>query len=94
MIPSSTMSRFIGSSVRSRRGCSADRMQADTPGCTSQACGFRDHFDRIKELGYEVYGLSKDKPAAQKKVRFLHTCFSDSLSLSEPDQPHRDSADG
>lgn len=42
--------------------------QADTPGCTSQACGYRDVHDEIGDLGYDVYGLSKDKPAAQKKV--------------------------
>jgi len=42
--------------------------QADTPGCTNQACGFRDHLSEIKELGYDIYGLSKDKPAALKRV--------------------------
>jgi len=41
--------------------------KADTPGCTTQACGFRDAFDDIKALGYDVYGLSKDKPEAQQK---------------------------
>ena len=43
--------------------------QADTPGCTVQACGYRDVHEDIVALGYEVYGLSKDKPAAQQKVR-------------------------
>ena len=47
------------------------RNQADTPGCTNQACGFRDHLSEIKELGYDIYGLSKDKPAALKRVRPL-----------------------
>ncbi|EIW70329.1 hypothetical protein TREMEDRAFT_29193, partial [Tremella mesenterica DSM 1558] len=41
--------------------------KADTPGCTTQACGFRDSFDEINSLGYQVYGLSKDKPEAQQK---------------------------
>ena len=44
------------------------RNQADTPGCTNQACGFRDHLSEIKALGYDIYGLSKDKPAALKRV--------------------------
>lgn len=59
---------MVDSDLTSLRRDVLIRDQADTPGCTSQACGFRDHFDRIKELGYEVYGLSKDKPAAQKKA--------------------------
>ncbi len=42
--------------------------QAATPGCTTQACGFRDAFTDIAALGYKVYGLSKDKPDAQQKV--------------------------
>ena len=44
-------------------------LQADTPGCTTQACGYRDHHTEISELGYDIYGLSKDKPEAQQKVR-------------------------
>lgn len=42
--------------------------QADTPGCTNQACGYRDAHDEIAELGYDIYGLSKDSPSAQQKV--------------------------
>ena len=34
-------------------------------GCTKQACGFRDSFDKIKEKGYSVYGLSADSPKSQ-----------------------------
>ncbi|BEJ10685.1 hypothetical protein CspHIS471_0101070 [Cutaneotrichosporon sp. HIS471] len=41
--------------------------RADTPGCTNQACGYRDLATDLGELGYDVYGLSKDKPAAQLK---------------------------
>jgi peroxiredoxin Q/BCP len=41
--------------------------RADTPGCTNQACGYRDLSTELGELGYDVYGLSKDKPAAQLK---------------------------
>ena len=31
-----------------------------TPGCTKQACDFRDNFDRLKTLGYRIIGVSKD----------------------------------
>ncbi|WVQ71230.1 hypothetical protein IAR50_000755 [Cryptococcus sp. DSM 104548] len=41
--------------------------KADTPGCTNQACGFRDMYAEIAAYGYEVYGLSKDTPTAQQK---------------------------
>ncbi|WVF70576.1 hypothetical protein IAT40_005368 [Kwoniella sp. CBS 6097] len=41
--------------------------KADTPGCTTQACGYRENFDKISEYGYDIYGLSKDKPEAQQK---------------------------
>ena len=30
----------------------------DTPGCTIQACGFRDKYDLFKILGAEVWGIS------------------------------------
>jgi peroxiredoxin Q/BCP len=41
--------------------------KADTPGCTAQACGFRDNFPRIEASGATVLGISPDKPAALKK---------------------------
>ncbi|KAF5354054.1 hypothetical protein D9756_006970 [Leucocoprinus leucothites] len=41
--------------------------KADTPGCTTQACGFRDVFSGFSEVGYAVYCLSADSPSAQSK---------------------------
>lgn len=41
--------------------------KADTPGCTTQACGFRDVYSGFTEAGYDVYCLSADAPAAQTK---------------------------
>jgi peroxiredoxin Q/BCP len=32
----------------------------NTPGCTKEACGFRDVFDDLKDLGVVVLGVSKD----------------------------------
>ncbi|OLL26722.1 Peroxiredoxin [Neolecta irregularis DAH-3] len=40
--------------------------KASTPGCTTQACGFRDMFEEIQNAGYQVYGLSRDNTNAQK----------------------------
>ena len=31
-----------------------------TPGCTTEACDFRDNWNRVKALGVKVYGISKD----------------------------------
>jgi thioredoxin-dependent peroxiredoxin len=40
---------------------------ASTPGCTTQACDFRDNMGSLQAAGYVVLGLSKDKqPALQK----------------------------
>ena len=41
----------------------------DTPGCTKEACGFRDNYNRFLEKGAVVIGISKDKPASHAKFR-------------------------
>ena len=43
--------------------------KADTPGCTIEACGFRDAFHKIQEAGAVVLGISRDTPKAQAKFR-------------------------
>lgn len=40
---------------------------AMTPGCTKEACDFRDSIQPLKAAGYEVLGLSPDSPEKQKK---------------------------
>ena len=42
---------------------------AMTPGCTKQACDFSDSLDSLRGAGYEVLGVSKDKPAKLAKFR-------------------------
>lgn len=39
----------------------------DTPGCTREACNFRDNFGALKELGAEVFGVSGDSESSHKK---------------------------
>ena len=39
----------------------------DTPGCTKEACGFRDLHDSIRARGAEVVGISPDDGAAHRK---------------------------
>ena len=45
----------------------------DTPGCTKEACAFRDAREVIAELGNAVViGISKDSPASHKKFADKH----------------------
>ncbi|WP_411722120.1 thioredoxin-dependent thiol peroxidase [Mycetocola sp.] len=39
---------------------------AMTPGCTTQACDFRDSLGSLQGAGYRVLGISKDDPATLK----------------------------
>ena len=43
--------------------------RADTPGCTIEACGFRDAFEKLQSAGAVVLGISRDTPKAQAKFR-------------------------
>ena len=42
---------------------------AMTPGCTKQACDFTDSLDSLKAAGFEVLGISPDKPEKLAKFR-------------------------
>ena len=56
---------------------------ASTPGCTKEACDFRDNLNSLATAGYAVVGISPDKPAALAKFS-----SKDSLNfplLSDPD---------
>ncbi len=48
--------------------------RADTPGCTIEACEFRDSYRKIQKTGAVLLGISPDTPKAQKK-------FSEKFSL-------------
>ncbi len=43
--------------------------RADTPGCTKEACSFRDHHAEILARGAVVLGVSPDQPAALAKFK-------------------------
>lgn len=57
--------------------------KADTPGCTKQACGFRDAFPKITEQGAVVIGISPDKPAKLAKWKAKEQLPY--ILLSDPD---------
>lgn len=42
---------------------------AMTPGCTTQACDFRDSLASLQAAGYEIIGISPDTPAKLAKFR-------------------------
>jgi thioredoxin-dependent peroxiredoxin len=39
----------------------------DTPGCTKEACNFRDSFHALEGLGVQILGISKDSVSSHKK---------------------------
>lgn len=44
----------------------------DTPGCTKEACNFRDASDEYKKLGVSIIGISKDHIKSHKKFAEKH----------------------
>ncbi len=56
---------------------------AMTPGCTTQACDFRDNIASLRGAGYEVVGISPDKPA--KLATFRERDAIPYPLLSDPD---------
>jgi peroxiredoxin Q/BCP len=44
----------------------------DTPGCTAEACGFRDSFPKFGKLEATVIGISRDTVAAHDKFKKKH----------------------
>ena len=57
---------------------------ASTPGCTTQACDFRDSLSDLTAAGYAVLGLSPDPPA--KLARFRDAEGLTFPLLSDPDK--------
>ncbi|MFG6476151.1 thioredoxin-dependent thiol peroxidase [Microbacterium sp. P06] len=61
---------------------------AMTPGCTTQACDFRDSLASLQGAGYTVLGISRDEPAKLRQFR-----ENDGITfplLSDPDHAVHD----
>ena len=43
--------------------------KAMTPGCTGEACDFRDSYDDFTAAGYDIVGISPDPPESNKRFR-------------------------
>ena len=57
---------------------------ASTPGCTKQACDFRDSLAELNGAGLDVIGISPDKP--EKLAKFRDTEKLTFPLLSDPDR--------
>jgi peroxiredoxin Q/BCP len=56
----------------------------DTPGCTKEACGFRDAWKELQKRGVVVLGVSPDKPESHRK--FAAKYKLPFTLLSDPDR--------
>lgn len=54
--------------------------QDDTPGCTVEACGFRDEFSDLRDVGVRILGVSPDDAASHLAFREKYALHFDLLS--------------
>jgi peroxiredoxin Q/BCP len=54
--------------------------KAETPGCTKQACAFRDNIEKIRKLGAQVYGVSVNSVDDQEQFSKNHHLNFDLLA--------------
>jgi thioredoxin-dependent peroxiredoxin len=66
----------------------------DTPGCTKQACAFRDSIDVIRKRGAEVFGISRDSVENHRKFIEKHKLTFPLLSDAEGSISKAYGADG
>ncbi|MFY1684866.1 thioredoxin-dependent thiol peroxidase [Micromonospora sp. WMMD730] len=68
-LPTDTGETLSLAALRGRRVILYAYPAAMTPGCTKQACDFRDSLTSLQATGYEVVGISPDQPAKLAKFR-------------------------
>jgi peroxiredoxin Q/BCP len=68
-LPTDDGGRLRLSDLRGRRVVLYAYPAAGTPGCTKQACDFRDSLDSLHAAGFQVVGISPDKPEKLAKFR-------------------------
>ncbi|MEV0328992.1 thioredoxin-dependent thiol peroxidase [Micromonospora echinospora] len=68
-LPTDTGSTLSLTDLRGRKVILYAYPAAMTPGCTKQACDFRDSLASLQAAGYEVVGISPDKPEKLAKFR-------------------------
>ena len=68
-IPTDSGEAFRLSGMKGKRVVLYFYPKADTPGCTVEACEFRDGIKAFGKKGAAIVGVSPDKPAAQAKFK-------------------------
>ena len=71
-LPSDDGRRVRLSDLKGRRFVLFFYPKDDTPGCTREACEFRDELYRFEEQGVEVLGVSPDPVASHRKFKARH----------------------
>jgi peroxiredoxin Q/BCP len=83
-LPTNDGSDLTLSSLRGRKAILYAYPAAMTPGCTTQACDFRDSIASLKGAGYQVIAISPDKPA--KLAQFVERDAITFPLVSNPDK--------
>jgi peroxiredoxin Q/BCP len=68
-LPTDTGTTLSLAELRGKRVILYAYPAAMTPGCTKQACDFRDSLGALQAAGYQVVGISPDSPAKLAKFR-------------------------
>jgi len=66
-LPTQTGEEFKLSDLKGKRVVLFFYPKADTPGCTKEACSFRDHSTTFTNSNAVLVGISPDRPSAQSK---------------------------
>lgn len=75
MLPSLTLESTLGRSLEIPKDLSGKWTllyfypRDNTPGCTKQACNYRDDISRFKKLGIQILGVSADSLASHEKFK-------------------------
>lgn len=56
----------------------------NTEGCIKEVCSFRDHYSKLKKLGFELYGINMDSP--RKHSNFIKKFDLPFTLISDPDK--------
>jgi thioredoxin-dependent peroxiredoxin len=83
-LPSDTGEEVSLSALRGQKVIVYFYPAAMTPGCTKQACDFTDSLDSLRAQGFEVLGISPDKP--EKLAKFRERDHLTITLLSDPDR--------
>ena len=61
--------KFTSSDLRGQKTILYFYPKDDTPGCTKEACSFRDRMGDYQRAGLRVYGVSLDSPESHRRFR-------------------------